>query len=308
MATMYKALPLVVLAIAMAIPVLPPNAVAASSPTPGPNETSPPQIYHIITRPLCAELHKHIAPAIAMMLQNDATIKKSPPLFSQYNRDALNGANDPVSNNYGRNSGVPMTGDAGNGTMTPSQNMALLGMENLVSPIANNIIATQKMLDAPALTGGTGRPEDDQQLQDIRAKLLKALAAQNAALDIVSGFVATQQMGDLQHAGQEYISAVNQPDITGKSAGATPTPNPLLQNPNQAGLAPNPYSIDLASVPGLTLGYNPVTRLLGALHWTIQETATRENDAAKAVMDSAQICAEGAPRPIASPHPSAATH
>lgn len=300
---MYKALPAVlILALALVSPVSP-TAAASSAATPAPkNATPPPQIYHIITRPLCSELHKHIAPAIAMMLQNDANIKKGPELFSKYNRDALNGVDNSVSNSAGPNGGPVMSGESGDSSMTPAQNMALLGMENLVSPIANNIIATQKMLDSPALTTGTGSPEDDKQLQEMRAKLLKALATQNAALDIIGGFVATQQMGDLQHAGQEYISAVNQSDITGKSNGATPSPNPLLYNPNQAGLPPNPYDLDLANVPGLTLGYNPVTRLLEALHWTIAETTTRENDAAKAVLNGAQICGASAPAP-ASPKP-----
>ncbi len=299
---MHKALPaLLILALAMMAP-LPPTAAAGVAATPAPkNATPPPQIYHIITRPLCSELHKHIAPAIAMMLQNDQNIKKSPELFSRYNRDALNGTDNSASNAAGPNGGAPLNGDVSGSTMTASQNMALLGMENLVSPIANNIIATQKMLDSPALTGGTGTPEDDKQLQEMRNKLLKALAMQNAALDIVSGFVATQQMGDLQHAGEEYISALNQSDQTGgRSSSATPTPNPLFVNPNQAGLPANPYDIDLANIPGLTLGYNPVTRLLEALHWTIQETAHRENDAANAVMASAQLCA---PTPASTPKP-----
>ncbi|HXM07844.1 MAG TPA: hypothetical protein VN936_10285 [Candidatus Acidoferrum sp.] len=258
-----------------------------------------------MTRPLCAELHEHIGPAIAMMLQNDRTIKKSPALFSQYNRSALYGVNNSVSNSAGDSGGSSVTpGDTSGGTMNPDQNMALLGMENLVSPIANNIIATQKLLDSPALTQGTGNPEDDKQLTDIRAKLLQALATQSAALDIVNGFVTTQQMGDLQHSGQEYISAINTPDATNARGGmGTPTPNPLMQDPNQAGLPPNPYSVDLATVPGLTLGYNPVTRLLEALRWTIDETQKRENSASVAVMNGAQTCAAAAPQPLASPKP-----
>ncbi|MBV8117781.1 MAG: hypothetical protein JOZ01_07365 [Candidatus Eremiobacteraeota bacterium] len=290
-----------ILALATIASALPTSAGASGSSTT--SATPPPQIYHIITRPLCSELHKHIAPAIGMMLQNDQNIKKGPELFSRYNRDALNGANNAASNSAGPNGGVVMSGDSSNGTMTASQNMALLGMENLVSPIANNIIATQKMLDSPALTQGTGNPQDDKQLQDIRAKLLKALATQNAALDIINGFVATQQMGDLQHAGQEYISAMNQSDQTGRSSGATPTPNPLLADPNQAGLPPNPYDINLAAIPGLTLGYNPVTRLLEALHWTIQETSARENEAARSVMNGAAECAASAPKPVSTSKP-----
>lgn len=294
------ALVLTIAALALARP----SSAAGTAASPAPkNGTPPPQIYHIITRPLCSELHKHIAPAIGMMLQNDQNIKKGPELFSRYNRDALNGADNSASNGAGAPGGVVMSGESGGSSMTASQNIALLGMENLVSPIANNIIATQKLLDSPALTQGTGNPEDDKQLQDIRAKLLKALATQNAALDIISGFVATQQMGDLQHAGQEYISAMNQPEQLGSKTGATPTPNPLLFDTNQAGLPPNPYDLNLAAIPGLTLGYNPVTRLLDALHWTIQETNSRENDAAKTVMNSAAECSAAQPKPAASTNP-----
>jgi hypothetical protein len=300
MASMQRVLPVVVILALAAIAPAPPIAAAGTPASPEPNNrTPPPQIYHIITRPLCSELHRHIAPAIAMILQNDQNIKKGPELFSNYNRDALNGVDNTASNNAGPHGGVE-TNDSS--TMTPSQNMVLLGMENLMSPIANNIIATQKMLDAPALTQGTGNVEDDKQLQEMRAKLIKAVATQNAALDIISGFVQTQQMGDLQHAGQEYISATTQSDMRNGQP-STASPNPLMVDPNQAGLPPNPYDLNLAAVPGLTLGYNPVTRLLEALHWTIQETATRENDAAKSVMNGAAECAASTPKPAASSKP-----
>jgi hypothetical protein len=244
----------------------------------------PPTIYHIVTRPLCAELHDRIAPAIGMMLQNDTTIKKGPEYFKQYNLGSLYGSGPSTSSQNDR-----VTRDPGGSTSNMSQNMALLGMENLIRPVANNIIAIQTLLDSPQLTTKTGREDDDKRLSEIRAKLLQALAAQNASLDIISGFVDTQQMADLQHAGEGYISSIAQPDVAGAQI-ATPGPNPLTSNPNYAGLPPNPYSIDPASIPGLTLGYNPVTRLQGALTWTISQAQTRENDAAKAVMASAVLC------------------
>jgi hypothetical protein len=256
--------------------------------------TPPPQIYHIVTRPICAQLHQRIRPAIGMMLQNDTMIKKGPSLFQKYNDAALYG-NDPVAPSRKD----PVAGDPG-GVSNPAQNMALQGMENLIRPIANNIIAIQTVLDSPELRNGTGRPEDDARLHEIRDKLLKALAVQNASLDIISGFVDTQQMADLQHAGEAYISSISSPDTNRTTS--TPAPvNPFQGSTNYAGLAPNPYTIDLATIPGLTLGYNPVTRLLDALQWTIDTTATRENDAAKAVMSSATLCGSAAPSPKASP-------
>jgi hypothetical protein len=234
------------------------------------------------------------------MLQNDATIKKSPELFTQFNTSALYGhdAGTAGISSNGTQGGGSTAGDAAAGTLNSSQNIALLGLENLIRPIANNIIAIQTLLDTPALLQGTGQPDDDKQLQAIREQLLKALATQNASLDIISGFVDTQQMADLQHAGEEYISNIAQPDV--KTGGGTTAPDALTTNPNYAGLPPNPYNMDLANVPGLTLGYNPVTRLLDALHWTMTQTADRENEAAKAVMTGATICRNV---PLASPSP-----
>jgi hypothetical protein len=244
-----------------------------------PTPTPPPEIYRVVSRPLCTQLREHIKPAIGMLLENDANINKSPDLFARYNLGALQG-NDSGSGSNGE------------------QEMALLGLENLVRPIANNVIAIQTILSNPQLTTPTGREDDDKRLADMRAKLLKAVAAQNASLDIISGFVDTQQMADLQHAGQEYINEVNQPETT--NAQSTPTPNPLSYNPNYAGLPPNPYTIDLANVPGLTMGYNPVTRLIDGLHWTMGQTATRENSAAGAVLANAAVCNNV---PLVSPTP-----
>jgi hypothetical protein len=295
MAEMYKLLPAALIAVIATVALAPP-ANASGAPAPAPTRTPPPTIYHIITRPLCSELHKHIAPAVGMILQNDQQIGKSPDLFKRYNQASFYDTESTASNDHGMGSGVTMSGDAANGTMTPAQNMALLGMENLVSPIANNVIAIKKMLDSPALTTGTGNPDDDKRLQEIRAKLLKALATQEASLDIINGFVDTQQLADIQHAGQEFIAATNQKDVTQQhGVQGMQSPLPGTYDPNQAGLPPNPYAIDLATIPGLTLGYNPVTRLMDALHWTIDETQKRENDAAKTVMDSASLCGPTSP-------------
>jgi hypothetical protein len=286
-------------AVTAGILALAPALSAGAAPSAASTATPPPQIYRIVTRPLCAELHERIAPAIGMLLQNDTTIKKSPSLFKEYNSAALNGpdANEPGKKN-------PLTGDPGNGsagTMNLAQNMALLKMENLIRPIANNIIAIQTTLDSPELRNGTGRPDDDKRLKEIRDELLKALASQQASLDIISGFVDTQQMADLQHSGEGYINSINQPD-TSHASNATPGPaNPLAANPGYAGLPPNPYTIDPATIPGLTLGYNPVTRLIDGLSWSMDQTQTRENDAAKSVMSSAVLCGNV---PVPSPAPS----
>ena len=71
-------------------------ATATIAATPTPSATPPPQIYRVVSRPLCSELRQRIKPAIGMIMENDATIRKSPDLFKQYNTASLYGG-DPAS-------------------------------------------------------------------------------------------------------------------------------------------------------------------------------------------------------------------
>jgi hypothetical protein len=240
-----------------------------ASPHPSPAATQPPEIYHVITRPLCTALRKRIGPSIGMILQNDRTISKGPQLFKDYNFA------------YGNKE-------------EGARNIALLRMENLVGPLANNIIAIKKQLDDPELFPAV--PQNDDQVKALKMKdqLLKAVATQEAALDVINGFVQTQQMGDLQHADEALIKSISDNgEIRGQQS-ALQTPDPLYHQSDYAGIAPDKYSIDPATLPGLTLGYNPVTRLHDALTWTQDETKSREDTAAVSVTNAAHECGAGA--------------
>ncbi len=240
--------------------------------------TPPPETTHVYSRPLCTALRKRVGPSIGMMLENDRTIAKGPPLFKDYNLA------------YGNKE-------------EGARNIALLRMENLVDPIANNIIAIKKQLDDPELFPPAAQNADQAQALKMKDQLLRALATQEAALDVINGFVQTQQMGDLQHADDALIQSISQSDVRSQAQQvASQTPNPLFHDPNYAGLTPDQYTIDPASLPGLTLGYNPVTRLHDALTWTQSETKTREDTAAVTVTQVAQSCGAGA-TPPPSPKP-----
>lgn len=207
-----------------------------------------------------------------MLSENDASIAKGPALlqrFSDAAQDATGGG--PTQR------GITLPSAASNG----GENLVLLDLERLIRPIANNVVAIQSVLDGPQLRNSTGRVDDDKRLQAIRGQLLEALAAQNAALDVLAGFIDTQQMGGIEHSGEAYI---------GPASAATPSPGPFTNDPNSSALTSNPYTIDLTSVPGLTLGYNPITRLIDALHWTMSRAADRENGASQIYMASAALC------------------
>jgi hypothetical protein len=248
---------------------------AATAALPSPVPTNPPQIYYVITRPICAQLQHTIAPAVGMLLQDDQDIAKSPPIFNQYIQNAFLSA-DPKSaydsTNYS----------------SAGRDMALQRMEALVPSLAQNVIGVQKLIEN--LSKPTGDAADDQRLKSIREELLKAVAMQSVSLDLINGFVQTQQLGDIQHAGEEYLSSING---TGTTGGATPAPNGGLaaqQDPNSPGLPPNPYQVDVAAMPGLSIGYNPVSRVVSVLGSVQEETANREKELAKSVGSVAALC------------------
>jgi len=244
--------------------------------------TPPPQIYHVVTTALCARLHERVRPAVAMILQNDQSIAKSPPLFKRYQRGALSalGTADPNGNG-----GPAMSDSVYN--HSPETDMALQQMSYLVLPIARNIIAAQTILDDQKLLAPTGSAADDAKLAQIRGQLLETIAFQSASLDLINGFVATQQMGELQHFGEEYLNGIQGRDSTLQLQHATPN---QWQDPNTPGLAPNPYAFDPSTVPGLAVGYNPLQRIMDGMEWLTVEEQKREGTAGNSISAALAEC------------------
>jgi len=246
------------------------------------SSTPPPQIYHVVTTALCARIHERVRPAVAMILQNDQTISKSPPLFDKYARGAMTalGADAPNAN------GDPSSGDSIY-NQSPETSMALQQMSYLVLPIARNIIAAQTLLDDAKLVEGTGSAADDQKIAQIKRQLLETIAYQSASLDLINGFVQTLQMGELQHVGTEYLGAIQGGNTSTQMIQATPNP---WQDTNAPGLKPNPYAFDVTTVPGLAVGYNPISKILDGLTWVRAETGKREDLAGKSIAAALSQC------------------
>jgi hypothetical protein len=244
--------------------------------------TPPPEIYHVVTTAFCARLHDRVRPAVGMILENDQTIVKSEPLFKKYARGAFS-AQDPAEGTHSESGGPPPDSIYAQSSET---SMALQQMSYLVSPVAQNLIAAQKLL-GDELTKPTGNPADDAKLAQIKDQLLETIAFQSASLDLINGFVTTQQMGELQHAGEEYIAAISGNDLSKQPIQQSPGP---LQDPNAPGLPQNPYNVDLLAIPGLAVGYNPLTRIVGGLQWVQSETTKRENAAATSITAALKEC------------------
>jgi hypothetical protein len=219
-----------------------------------------------------------------MILQNDTRIAKGQPLFKKYQRGALT-AQDPANPMFG--TGAPPSSDSIY-NQSPETDMVLQQMSYLVIPTAKNLIAAQTLLDDPKLTQPTGSAKDDATLQKIRNQLLETIAFQSASLDLINGFVETQRLGQLQHAGEEYIASISHPE-TPNTPVVKVTPNPW-QDPNTPGLAPNPYNFDPAQIPGLAVGYNPLSRIMDGMQWLQAETQRREDVAAKTISAALAQC------------------
>ena len=251
---------------------------AATAPSPEPTATPQnyPEIYHTMSRPLCGALATKIRPAVAMMMENDAVIAKSPPLFTDYIKTSSAGS------------------DSG-------RDMAVYRLNRLVTPLVQNSLAIQKLLEDPSVFPATAHNDDDKRLIDLKTKMLKALATQQASLDIINGFVETQQLGEMQHEGFGYMHAItganvttpgqnqqpgiNQPPPPGTEGGTTQTnvnqsiPSNFDDLVLQAGLQPNQYEFDPTQIPGLQVGYNQIGKLKEGLEWTQDQSKKRRTAA-----------------------------
>jgi hypothetical protein len=275
------------------------GATTASAPSPAPTPNYP-LIYQTMSRPLCSALATKIQPAVAMMIQNDVTIAKSPPLFGDYIKLSAAGS------------------DSG-------RDMAVYRLNELVTPLVQNSLAIQKLLEDPSVFPATAHSNDDARLIDLKNKMLKALAAQQASLDIINGFVETQQLGEMQHEGFGYMHAITgQSGTPGQPSAPGPNQNPgsapnvggsTQTNANantpgnfddlvlQAGLSPNQYEFDPTQIPGLQVGYNQIGKLKEGLEWTQGESKKDEAPLSQSIFAAAHECGAGQAPATPSPKP-----
>ena len=253
---------------------------AYADPTPAP--TAPPEIIHTLSRPLCSALQTKIRPGIGMLLQNDETIAKSPAYFKDYAQAQF------------------AKSDSG-------QSFNVMRLSNLVLPIANNLIAIQKLLDDPSVFPANEKSSDDKAKNALKKQLLESLAQQQASLDLINGFVETQNLADMQHEGFGFIWSIansgqnqgNQSQLL-KQISATPDPSkpdPFDNTVINAGLPTNPYEVDLSRIPGLSLGFNPVNAIREGLTFTQSESQRTEGALSKSVMDAVRSCGGGQAEP-----------
>ena len=227
-------------------------AIAASPvPSPAPAPLTPLKVIgHVRSTPFCTALHEIIAPAIASVLANDDLIASSKPAFATlYHDDILAGSEARA-------------------------HFDLYRLEKLETPIIANVKRVDALLE---------RKPDDPKIQAMRAKLQAVAAQQKASLNVISGFVATEQLGEMQGAGppagwQSTFRANLSPAAGNLFAAGVHNVHPGLRDPRY----------DVRSV-GPT--YDPFAPIVTQIEQQRAAAQSAESDAAKLVADALQQCA-----------------
>lgn len=251
-------------------------ALAAPAPSPTPLKT----IIRMHVSPLCTGLHQSIGPAIGKILQNDESIARSRPLLRNYVKAV-----------------------ATNGT---SRDLDISRMERLISPMVKNSKDIRRLLSDPYIFPKTPISDSDKQLLEIRAYLQESLAEQQDALNVLSGFIETEQMGELQTAGNELWKQI----AGGNSSGQQPS-NQRGQSAQAAGLAPTPPPSGIlnAGLPptqarandprfqetDMIIGHNPLDAFDQAMGMYQGQLQYSEGQAANLVMKAVPQCGGKAP-------------
>jgi hypothetical protein len=247
-------------------------AMAVSLATPAPAATPLKTIEHLHVSPLCTGLRQNIGPAIGKVLQNDNTIAQSRPLLRGYVKAA--------------------------GTDSGSKDLQVSRIERLITPLVKNTAAIEKLLNDPYVFPKRAISDSDRQLLEIRANLQEVVTQQKRALDVISGFVDTEQLGQMQAAGSEAIKLTQTHEIPGAqggdssardaAAGPTPPPSEILNagvsSPPQ--IAPDPRLRD----SGLVVGHNPLDIFDQAIAEYQQMLQTSEGRAADLVVKALPLC------------------
>jgi len=252
-------------------------AMAVAIATPAPAATPPKTIIHVHVSPLCTGLRQNIGPAIGKVLQNDKTIADSRPLLRGYVKAVA--------------------------TNSASRDLQVSRMERLITPLVKNTAAIEKLLNDPFVFPRVAISDSDRQLLEIRAYLRQVVVQQKGALDVISGFISTEQLGQLQLAGNEYQKIVSAHEIPSAQGGnqsareaaapATPPPSGILN----AGVRHTPQQATDPALKetGMIVGHNPLDAFAQAIAQYQQQLQSSVGQAADLVVQALPPCGARVP-------------
>ena len=240
---------------------------AAASPAPSPAPLTPLKVIgNVRSTPFCTALHQTIGPAIAGVLSNDDLIATSKPAFVTLYHDDIIARSDARTH------------------------FDIYRLEKLIGPIAANLKHIDALLSSK---------QSDPKLQAMRDQLLAVEKQQKDSLNVVSGFVATEQLGEIENNGVpdnwKGVFAAG-PQAATRPAASLPPP-PASNNLFSAGIHParatDPsFSADPRYKSG-NVGptYDPFAQFVEQIEAQRAAAQTSESEAAKLVQAALPECA-----------------
>lgn len=232
--------------------------VVAPTPAPGPAPlASLPVIANVRATPICSAMRTHVGPAIAALLENDATLDLAPGGLNRIYRDSLL--------------------SAASGWGVPDSRVFINrgNLEALIGPLTANLkqiddLLADHVFDGPALA-------------PVKAELDAVEAQQKAALNVISGYDATSSTWDILNAGYTTLAASQpSPRIFSRfdSAGFFgTTQSPRFQGPRDT---PGRFDISLA--------YNPLRPFAQAIVDMRAQGTSAESTAAATIAPIVASC------------------
>lgn len=268
-------------------------APAAKLPRPAPTATPLKTIKHVYSSSrMCVGLRRSIGPAVGKVLQNDKSIATSRPLLQDFVKSSALGSNG-------------------------GKDIAVARLEGLIGPLVKNTQSIEQLLNDP-IYNRRAQNDNDKQLLQMRDQMRQVLDQQKQALDLISGFVSTEQLGELQAAGHEYDNALNgnstpkDPNLKPQTA-PTQAPAEILNagvNGSTVGGTNNDPTGAQKNDPRYTntnnaLGYNPLNAFDQQMLAYQSQIAQSESNATLSILRAVPVCGGHVPPP-AGPSPSPA--
>jgi hypothetical protein len=240
-----------------------------------------PEIGRVRSNALCTTLRQNIAPTIAGLMKNDEIIGAGHRAFAKMSHDQA-------------------------GTSSAAIDIDKLYLEQVETRLVHNLEVVDRLLGDQKRFPAEPKNDDERDALVMRAQLQAVASSQRKALDLVSGTLETESLGQMQHEMSDQMR-----NATGQ---ATPMPNPTSDPVSFIGAAGLPEYTPVAGLPttaskqSTLVGHTVYDEINVALEGTQTVTARREQVATSAVISAVGECRASAapadsPSPNASPTP-----
>jgi len=245
-----------------------------ATPTPAPVL---PEIGRVRSNALCTTLRQNIAPTIAGLMKNDELISAGHRAFAKMAHDQA-------------------------GTSSAAIDIDMLYLEQVETRLVHNFGVVDRMLRDEKRFPAYPKNDDDRDALSMRAQLQAVADSQRKALDLVSGTLDTEALGQMQHQMLDQMKSAT-------SDAAVPQPDATSDPVSFLGVAGLPDTTPVSGLPttasesASTLsGHTVYDAINNQLEGTQSVTARREQVATAAVIAAVGECrASVAPSPNATP-------